>query len=113
MIICPYKYKGIWVFDDEATGLIREAFVSGVDEMIDRIVSEIPDAKNGFVLLFSDKHFPSSTVKLEWIREDESGIGNWYFCQQYGINGWLCPALFKYFKTAPMEIYVEAREIKP
>ena len=28
--------------------------------------------------------------------------------KDYGLEGWLCPALFKYFKTAPREIYVRA-----
>jgi hypothetical protein len=45
-------------------------------------------------------------VKLEWRRE-ESG-GNWYYSDKYQMEGWLCPALFKYFAKAPREIYVRA-----
>ena len=34
-VLHPYKYHGQWVFDDETTGLVREAFVAGADTMID------------------------------------------------------------------------------
>jgi hypothetical protein len=34
--------------------------------------------------------------------------GNWYFCEQLGFEGWLCPALFKYFDKAPPELYGKA-----
>lgn len=86
----PYKYEGLWVFDDPAVGLHREPFVAGIDKMIDQLVASIPGAEHGFRLLFSARPFPGHTVKLEWRRE-ESG-GNWYSCPQFGIEGWLCPA---------------------
>ena len=28
-VIRPYKYYGQWVFDDENSGLVREALISG------------------------------------------------------------------------------------
>ena len=105
-VIAPYKYEGIWVFDDPAVGLSREPFVAGIDTMIDRLVSSIPGAERGFRLLFSATPFPEHTVKLEW-RRGESG-GNWYYCPQFGLEGWLCPALFKYFDKAPAELYGRA-----
>jgi hypothetical protein len=39
--------------------------------------------------------------------------GNWYFSPQFQLEGWLCPALFKYFEAAPQKIYaqVKARNI--
>ena len=106
MIIHPYKYHGTWVFDDENTGLVREPFVLGIDTMIDMLVSDLPDASQGFNLLFSDTPFPGDLLKLEWVRE-ESG-GNWYYARSYAIEGWLCPALLKYFQYAPVDIYVKA-----
>lgn len=105
MVICPYRCSGTWVFDDEAAGLQREPFVAGIDTMIDRLTADIPDAERGFRMVFSAAAFPGHTVRLEWRRE-ESG-GNWYQCPQLGIEGWLCPALFKYFETAPPEIYAK------
>ncbi len=105
-VIAPYKYEGMWVFDDPAVGLNWEPFVAGIEKMIDQLVASIPNADNGFRLLFSASPFPGHTVRLEWRRE-ESG-GNWYFCPQFGLEGWLCPALFKYFDTAPPELYARA-----
>jgi hypothetical protein len=34
-------------------GLVQESFVGGVPEMIDELVADIPNARNGFRLLFS------------------------------------------------------------
>jgi len=55
--IYPYKYKGLWVFDDERAGLVKEPFVSGADIIIDRMTAHIPGAENGFRLLFSANPF--------------------------------------------------------
>jgi hypothetical protein len=57
-VIAPYKYEGMWVFDDDRVGLVKEPFVSGIDTMIDRMVADIPHAANGFLLLFSATPFP-------------------------------------------------------
>jgi hypothetical protein len=40
-------------------------------------------------------------------RRGEYG-GNWYYSEEYEAEGWLCPALLKYFADAPEEIYVRA-----
>lgn len=105
-IIAPYRYEGQWVFDDPATGLVREPFVAGIDTMIDRLVEAIPDAESGFRLLFSPSPFPGYTIRLEWRRLEYEG--NWYYCPAMDLEGWLCPALFKYFEVAPPELYARA-----
>ena len=105
-VLFPYKHEGMWVFDDPEAGLRREPFVFGIDDMISRLVSSISEAENGFRLLFSPMPFPGYAAKLEWRREEYGG--NWYFCPQFGIEGWLCPALFKYFDKAPPELYAKA-----
>jgi hypothetical protein len=105
-LIVPYRYEGMWVFDDPRVGLDKEPFVSGADKVIDALVAEIPNAQKGFRLLFSATPFPGHQVKLEWRREEYGG--NWYFAPGYNLEGWLCPALFKYFDEAPREIYVKA-----
>lgn len=107
-VIAPYKYHGMWVFDDERVGLVREPFVSGADVMIDRVVKDIPGAANGFVMLFSAAPFPGHQVKLEW-RRPESG-GNWYYSPQLGMEGWLCSALGKYYPDPPPELYVQVKQ---
>ncbi len=107
-VIVPYKYEGMWVFDDPAVGLFREPFVAGIDIMIDRLVASFPNAEQDFPLLFSAMPFPGHTVKLQWRREEAGG--NWYFCPQFDIEGWLCPAHFKYFNETPPELYCRAEE---
>ena len=76
MVIVPYRYGGTWVFDDPAAGLVREAFVGGVPEMIDALVAGIPDADKGFRLTFSAQPFPGYQKKLTWVRGNNTG--NWY-----------------------------------
>jgi len=105
MVIVPYKYEGLWVFDDAALGLSREPFIAGIDTLIDKATANIPDAQHGFRAIFSGTRFPGANFKLEW-RRAESG-GNWYYSQEFNQEGWLCPALLKYFKSAPREIYVK------
>lgn len=108
MVITPYwlPEAGTWVFDDPAIDLVREPFVEGVPEMIDDLVAEIPDARNGFRLLFSPSPFPGYQEKLARRREEFGGW--WYAVDEPEIEGWLCPALFRYFEEAPEEIYVKA-----
>ena len=74
--------------------------------MIDHLVAGIPDADRGFRLLFSARPFPGYEEKLVWVR-GESG-GNYYRIEDPPMEGWLCPAMFKYFRKAPKEIYVKA-----
>lgn len=87
MVIQPYWYAGTWVFDDEATGLDKEPFVAGVPDMIDRMVEDIPNARDGFRLTFSQHAFPGAQTQLKWARED--GSGNWYSSDLTQTEGWL------------------------
>jgi hypothetical protein len=103
MVIHPYKYEGSWVFDDEKVGLVQEPFVSGADTIIDRMVANIPDAESGFSLVFSAQPFPGFDAEFEWRREELSG--NWYYSPDLDAEGWLCPALFKYFDSTPEKLY--------
>ncbi len=111
LILQPYRHAGTWVFDDANTGLVQEPFVEGIPEMINELTREIPDAESGFRLLFSPGKFPGWQAQLEWRREEFGG--NWYFSPTYKREGWLCPALFKYFDKAPREIYVKAEALAP
>ena len=106
-VIQPHRYRGMWVFDDPQVGLSKEPFVGGADTMIDRVTSQVPDAESGFTLLFSGIPFPGHEFRLEWRRE-ESG-GNVYYSEQLDAEGWLCPALLRYFAERPLEIYVQIR----
>ena len=107
MVIVPYQYGGTWVFDDPAAGLKREPFVAGVPEMINHLVREIPAATNGFRLLFSATSFPGYQKRLTWVRPQ--GGGHFYRMEDPALEGWLCPALFRYYRDAPKELYVMAK----
>lgn len=106
-IIAPYRYLDMWVFDDPRVGLVAEPFVAGADTMIDRVVMDIPDAANGFVMVFSQFPFPGHQFHLEWRRE--ANDGNVYHSADLGLEGWLCPALFRYFEAAPSDLYVQVK----
>ncbi len=106
-VIAPYKYEGLWVFDDAKVGLIQEPFVGGADTIIDLLVAEIPNADAGFTMIFSATEFPGSMHRLEWRRPDRSG--NVYFSPDLNLEGWLCPALLRYFESPPTEIFVQVK----
>jgi hypothetical protein len=108
-IITPYSYNGTWVFDDPNTDLVREPFVAGVPDVLEALLAHRNiDGQNGFNLLFSAMAFPGHQAVAEWLREE--GGGNWYRCGlpsgEVG-EGWLCPALLKYFKEPPKKLYFQ------
>ena len=107
LVIHPYKQQGVWVFDDPRVGLVQEPFVSGADVIIDRMVEGIPDADLGVTILFSATPFPGSRHEFDWRREEFGG--NWYYNAEYDLEGWLCPALFKYFERAPERLYAQVK----
>ncbi len=111
LVIAPYWLESVstWVFDDSRVDLVQEPFVSGIPEMIDQLVANIPDARDGFRMLFSAAPFPGYQRKLTRLRQDMGGW--WYVSDEPELEGWLCPALFKYFDHAPDEIYVKAEAL--
>ena len=106
-VIQPYWYLDMWVFDDPRVGLSAEPFVGGADTMIDRVTSHIPHARSGFTMLFSSTPFSDFQFRLEWQREE--GSGNVYRSKDLDAEGWLCPALLRYFEEKPREIYVQVK----
>ncbi len=107
-VIAPYWLDAAetWVFDDESVGLVQEPFINGIPEMIDDLVADIPNAGQGFRMLFSAAPFPGYQQKLRRLHEEYGGW--WYSGDELESNGWLCPALFHYFDEAPEEIFVKA-----
>jgi hypothetical protein len=100
--ISPYKSAdGQWMFDDPTKGLEREPFVAGTDDIIESLAGEYDHV----LLLFSDNPFPNHNLLL--LKENEYSGGHWYYSGELDKRGWLCPALLKYFKYAPDEIYVQ------
>jgi hypothetical protein len=95
------------VFDDPEVGLIKEPFVGGTDDLIDIATANIPSRDEGFIAIFSDLPFRGSQICLEWVREELSG--NVYRWADQDREGWLCPALLKYFEKPPRNIHIQIR----
>lgn len=105
-----YKWSGLWVFDDDKTGLEHEALVGGMPTIIEMATAQanIIEPERGFLVLFSKDPFPDANFCLNWVRQERGG-------NVYSINeqeGWLCPALFLYFPDGrPEKIYIQVRDI--
>ena len=109
--ISPYMHDNMWVFDDQQLDLVKEPFISGIDTMITDATNKLklnnPEA--GFNLIFSSEPFPSYDFHL--VKKEEQYNGNWYSCEELGIKGWLCPALYKYFpNNAPKDLYIALKD---
>ena len=115
-VIKPYKSDGVWMFDDPAVGLVREPFVAGIPEIFEKILKRhrITGAENGFSLLFSSERFNSNGVLHHLQRERLDEGGAWYstVIGDKEMEGWLCPALLKYFPSPPVQIFIAAIEIE-
>jgi len=103
--INAYKWFGQWVFDDAERGLNKEAFVAGIDKMLDIWEIQTKASKKGLILNISEGFFPGHNFKIDWVREDI--VGNWYESKVLGFQGWLCPALYLFFPKAPKSIYAQ------
>jgi hypothetical protein len=116
-VIKPFKWNGMWVFDDERVGLDKEPFVAGADTMIDTAVKSkgIRNPEHGFLLVFSAGPFPDADFEVEWVREDSGGnVYKGRFViegEVQEMEGWLCPALNLYYPEAPKKLYVQLREV--
>jgi hypothetical protein len=108
-----YTTTGEWVFDDPSTGLIKEELVFGIDTMLDTMANiRGLDKTKGFDVAFSSTAMPDYDVKLTKRQEiDGNGklYGTMYYCEEYGIEGWLCPSLYLYFTAAPDSIYIKVQ----
>ena len=113
MVIQPYKHNGVWMFDDEARGLVAEPFVAGIPEIIEDLIERhtemsSEEAENGFTVVISSSPFPEHQAVLALEREDMGG--NWYKEEETEYEGWLCPAMYKFFEEAPERIYIQVQE---
>lgn len=103
-VIFPYKLGDTWVFDDPSRGLDREPFVGQAARILDRLTANISDATSGFRLTFSSSELTGDAHRLSWRR---SGVkGDWYHSEEFGTEGWLCPALLEYFSAPPRELFI-------
>ena len=112
-VIHPYSDGGSLVFDDPAVSLVKEALVGGTDFILEMAARSAGADPARFTLVFAAIPFPGHQMVATWIEKGECGIGDWYTVNLANAgmaNGWLCPALLKYFQAAPGRIYFQ---IKP
>ena len=114
MVLFPYLHQGMWVFDDDAVGLVREPFVAGIPAILEALLLKegIENPESGFRLIFSSSPFPGHQLCGRRLREEFGG--NWYGVEtaEGQAEGWLCPALFQYFETAPDDLYIRVETMK-
>lgn len=106
-VIAPYKYHGMWVFDDPRVGLAQEPFVGGADTIIDLMTQEIPQAAGGFTMVFASYAFPGHRFQFEC--RGPQGSGTLYYSPDFQLEGWLCPALLRYFDRPPQCLFVQVQ----
>ena len=117
LIIRPFNKNGMWVFNDERTGLVEEPFVAGADLFIEFLLQkrQFPEsAKSGFNAVFSAIPFPEHDAQLSFIEFRD--MGSVYSTNQVEFSNrskkneiWLCPALNLYFKDSPQYLYLQFR----
>lgn len=97
-----YKYQGLWVFDDDRVGLVKEPFVAGADTLIDSFA----EGKEKLIIIFSDIEFPDYRIVV-----DQESIlaesGTHYICTERNHKLWLCPALNLYYPISPKKIFID------
>lgn len=100
-----YRTASGWSFDDPSVGLVAEPFVCGIPEIID-VFSGKADRVTA---TFSKEWFPSYEFIL-YLKREENG-GGWYLAEVIDKEGWLCPAVLRYFETLPETIYVRIQPL--
>ena len=101
-----YDYRwSRWCFDDKNTGLVAEGFSEGIGIMIDHLVRDFVNPRQGgWQLQFSSIAFPGYQLALKRGRLDNGGV--WYTSYELDVSGWLCSALYRYFAVEPETIYI-------
>ena len=102
-VIHPYQWNGMLVFDDLDRGLIKEPFVAGADTNILQLTNNAQKCS----MLFSNNEFPGSEHIWHKVAEGIGGGTDYEYKFKDGTIHplWLCPALYKYFETAPDQIH--------
>jgi hypothetical protein len=113
-IIAPYRNPdspNIWVFDDDARGLVREPFVGEANTLFDHVARKL-EAGDRLVVFFTgdDVVLPPTKQGRQITAELELKHGCHVSGSTYDAklsdgtsmeDVWLCPALLKYFPTPP------------
>jgi hypothetical protein len=101
--IRPYRMGSVRAFDDPARGLQAEPLVAGMPEMINRVMTLQRLEGDHVTIVFSDRPFPGA-LHLTKTRPEDAGA--WYrLSEPFEAEGWLCPAMLRYFPEHPQDVY--------
>lgn len=96
----------IWSFDDPERSLTREPFVGTTNDAITAVALLKGYTVTAPLLLQFSRHpLPHHDIRLDRVTEEASESGHDYLWAKMNVLCWLCPALLKYFSTAPPHIY--------
>lgn len=113
--IHPYMSGNTLVFDDAAAGLVREPLIGKTDLILMQAARLAGADPNHFTLFFADGPFPGRQAVAIWLEKGEANYGDWYRVTLPDIgtvDGWLCPALLKYFPQAPPSIHFQIKKFE-
>ncbi len=74
-------------------------------EVFDKMTATIPDAQSDSAPSSAHHPWPGPRRNSNAPKRIRR---NWFYSDHDKMEGWLCPALFKYFPKAPRNIYVRA-----
>jgi len=108
-VISPYRWNGMWVFDDESKDLDKEPFVAGADTLLSYLTGGEAET---CIIIFSKDEFPDYDLVVNKVKEGVGGGTDYFFESDDGYTHdlWLCPALLKYFEDAPEKIYFKIKD---
>jgi hypothetical protein len=105
-----------WVFDDAEAGLAQEAFVAGMDEVLDLLTEKLPNhGYDGFTLSMCEFVQPADVMDAIELTHHSAmhhpllSQSNYYWCKELNKKVWLCPNLYKYVDHTPQVLMVWAR----
>ncbi len=110
-IISLFVYKDErfrWVFDDKEKGIAQEPFVAGMDEVLDHLSKDIPNAVfDGFNLHIQE--FIGSNERPTVVLCHHTafshpilGQSNYYYWEEMDrMKVWICPVLYRYVSKTP------------
>jgi len=103
-VIAPYKYLGMWVFDDPKVGLVQEPFVAGADTLMDLWSVICQTLRRVFASHSRRTLSQEFTLQLIWRCAEMSG--NTYHCEAMNADAGSAGSL-KYFDSPPAEIFAK------
>ena len=109
-VVYPKRTGGRWYFEGPEIDSLPYYFnLLGMNDILERVASEIPDSENGFKFSFSDTEFPGHSFTLD--RGEKHERGYWYFSPALKLMGYLGPETIGVFQNFPIRIYLKHEKL--